>query len=56
MHVAAIAGHVKAINLLIANGADVEARDNFYETALHNAASSGHNEVIKLLLQHVSGR
>jgi ankyrin repeat protein len=44
-------GHVDVAKLLIANGAEVMARDYYGETPLHKAAAAGHKGVIKLLLE-----
>jgi ankyrin repeat protein len=50
VHVAAKRGHEVVIQLLLAVGADVNAKDSNSVTALHEAAEKGHEAVIKLLL------
>ena len=47
---AAIDGNIEAVKLLIANGADVNARDKDGETPLHEASSGGYKEIIELLI------
>ena len=42
----------KTIDLLVASGADLEARDQFGRTALHGAASWGWNDAVKTLINH----
>jgi ankyrin repeat protein len=44
-------GHYDVAKLLIADGAEVMARDSGGETPLHKAAAEGHLGVIKLLLE-----
>jgi ankyrin repeat protein len=48
----AAAGHVRAVELLLANGADVNARDDSGYTALHRAAESAQNAVVTVLLNN----
>ena len=50
LHVAAQAGHKEVAELLLANRADVNAKDNRGMTPLHWAAQAGHKEVAELLL------
>ena len=50
LHLAAFAGHLAAVNLLLARGLDVNARekgDNTY--AMHWAAAAGHLDVVRRL-------
>lgn len=52
LHIAAIHAEAEICNLLIAAGADIEARDNFGETALGWAAlRKPRAQIVKLLLQ-----
>ena len=50
--VAAIHGQVEAVNLLLREGADVNAKHPDGNTALHAAAFFGRPEVVKVLLEH----
>ena len=47
---AAVAGYKQCVARLLAEGADVNARNNTGSTALHGAAREGHAKVVKLLL------
>ena len=49
MHDAAF-GHKEIAELLIAKGADVNARGFFGSTTLHGAALDGHKEIAELLI------
>ena len=51
MHLAALEVQKEIVELLIANGGDVNARDDFGLTPLHEAAGRGHKEIVKLLIQ-----
>ncbi|MCF6776219.1 ankyrin repeat domain-containing protein [Thiotrichales bacterium 19X7-9] len=48
--VAAESGQTDKVEYLIANKADVDAEDNYAQTALHWACYNGHLEVVKILL------
>ena len=50
LHMAALKGHVKAIEALLKAGASVEAEDDSKDTPLHGAAFEGHVEAIKALV------
>ena len=50
-HFAAIHGHAPAMEALLANGADVKARDIRRRSPLHLAAQEGKAECVMLLLQ-----
>jgi mannose-6-phosphate isomerase-like protein (cupin superfamily) len=43
---------VPIVELLIAKGADVNARDNVNARPIHSAAASGHFDVVDLLIAH----
>lgn len=48
----ALAGKVSAVTLLLEHGAEIDAQDPLYgKTALHNAASNGHLEIVELLVE-----
>lgn len=48
--VAAEIGRTAIVDLLLSNGANVDARDQWMETALHYAALNGNFEIVKLLI------
>lgn len=50
LHLAALNGHLEAVEFLIASGADVRAGDGDNSSALNCAASRGHLEVVKFLV------
>ena len=52
LHQAAREGNVKLAQLLIENGANVNAKDEFDDTPLHIAAGYGHKNVVEMLLAH----
>ena len=49
---AALRGHKDVAELLLANKAEVNAKDNNGETPLHEAVDKGHKDVAGLLRQH----
>jgi ankyrin repeat protein len=50
LHYAAVGGQVKAVEFLLGQGADVDARGKSRDTPLRVAAENGHLEVARLLL------
>ena len=50
LHDAVSRGHKEITELLIAKGADVNAKDKRRGTPLHNAAQQGHKEIVVLLI------
>ena len=50
LHFASTRGHQEVAQLLLAKGADVNAKDEDGYTALINASAYGHKEVVQLLL------
>ena len=50
LHYAAFSGSLQAMELLLHNGADVDAVSCYGATALHAAAAAGWEEIVKLLL------
>ena len=50
MHWAANQGHKEVVELLIAKGADVNAKDEYSFAPLHFAANEGHKEIAELLI------
>lgn len=52
MMLAALKGHVDIVKMLIAKGADMEARNETGLTALMYAASNGHKDVVETLISN----
>ena len=52
LHCAAIQGYDDAVEVLIRDGADVNAVDECNETPIHCAAENGHVDVAKVLIQN----
>jgi cytohesin len=52
LHVAARAGHAPVVELLVQNGADVNASDENQMTVLQHAVYAGQVAVVQLLLEH----
>ncbi len=50
LHIAAKSGYVEATELLLANGAVVNAKDLLKQTPLHLAARNGHLQTVELLI------
>jgi hypothetical protein len=50
LHRAAMGGHKSIVELLLANGADIDARSSACATPLHYAAEEGHKEIVELLV------
>lgn len=50
LHVAAVNGHVDAIQSLLGNGANVDLPSSYNLTALTNAAFGAHTEAVRILL------
>ncbi|CAM6031500.1 unnamed protein product, partial [Sphagnum compactum] len=50
LHYAIRTGHMRAVQMLVDAGADVNAQTNGGATPLHRAALWGHDEILKLLL------
>ena len=53
---AAAYGQTPTVNKLLQAGADVGAMADESETALHLAASNGHHDVVRMLLNQVTER
>lgn len=52
INIAAIGGHAKVIEILLANGANVDSKGKYNSTPLFSAVENDHYEVAKLLLSN----
>jgi ankyrin repeat protein len=52
LHWAAGNGHEMILRLLLEEGADINAKDNFGRTALYWVAENRHEAIVRLLLNH----
>jgi ankyrin repeat protein len=52
LQVAALCGYVEEVQCLLANAADIDARDEYGNTALHHAITSYHDEVAYVLIDN----
>ena len=52
LHLAAVQGHVSAVEALIDGGAEIDGRDSIGRTALFEAAAWGYAGVAEILLAH----
>ena len=52
---ASAAGRIEVVKLLLDSGADVNARDEYYQTSLMCASLKGHTEVVETLLARERG-
>lgn len=50
LHLAALSGHIGAMNALLEYGADVNGKDRYGRTPLHIAAKCGYVDVVSLLI------
>ncbi|KAJ7691497.1 ankyrin repeat-containing domain protein, partial [Mycena olivaceomarginata] len=50
--VASYYGHFQMIQMLVQHGADVNAQDRDYGSALQVASSKGHISIVELLIEH----
>ncbi|KAJ7481304.1 ankyrin repeat-containing domain protein [Mycena galericulata] len=50
--VASYYGHLHMVQLLVEHGANVDAQDGRYGTALQAAAEQGHEDIVGLLIEH----
>ncbi|KAF8518578.1 hypothetical protein JB92DRAFT_2634701, partial [Gautieria morchelliformis] len=51
LQVASLRGHHAIVQLLLENGADVNAQGGWYGNALQAALSQGHHPIVQLLLE-----
>ncbi|KAI7377440.1 hypothetical protein KC328_g14421 [Hortaea werneckii] len=52
LHAASSRGHEKIVEILLAEGADVNAQGGYYNNALHAASDRGFDGVVSMLLAH----
>ena len=52
LHIAARSGHFESVQLLLENGAQINALDYEQNTPLHLAAKLGYHEIVEILLKY----
>ena len=52
IHISARKGRVKAVELLLNSGTDIEVKNRYGSTPMYIASARGHIDVVKLLLNH----
>jgi ankyrin repeat protein len=52
LHLAADGGRIEVVALLVAQGADVNAKNHHGQTPLDLAAENGHEDIVQLLKEH----
>ncbi|CAG8980198.1 hypothetical protein HYALB_00012391 [Hymenoscyphus albidus] len=52
LHLATFNNHLTVVQILLANGADLEAKDTYGRTALHIASRTGYQTIVQLLLEN----
>ncbi len=52
LHVAAVRGSIEEIEVLLQNGANINAKGEYDLTPLHHAAEHGHLAAVKILLEN----
>jgi ankyrin repeat protein len=50
LHCAAIGGNEAIVQLLLNQGVNIEAKDQYGQTALHSAAWNGNQNIVRLVL------
>jgi ankyrin repeat protein len=55
LHLAARRGWAEVVHVLLQHGANVVLEDSGGRTALQVASNEGHNEIVKLLSEYVTG-
>lgn len=54
LHIAALHGHKEIVELLLANGANVNVKDSEGRTPFDEAIRRGHEDVFELLRKHTA--